>query len=85
MTEIDFHIIGIQIFDRKKEAGQVQSILTNYGCNIRTRLGLHDVYDKDSRSGGIIIIELNGDETEKNRLEDDLSKLEGVNIQKIVF
>ena len=38
-------IIGIKINDRIKEAGKVQQVLTDYGCSIKTRLGLHEVTD----------------------------------------
>lgn len=84
MAEVDFHILGIQITDRKKEAGQVQNTLTNYGCTIRTRLGLTDI-EGNNGSSGIILIDLYGDEAEKARLENDLSKIEGIIVQKMIF
>lgn len=84
MAEIDFHILGIKINDREKEAGQVQNTLTNYGCTIRTRLGLTDNEDEVNKSG-IILLDLYGDEAEKNRLEQDLEKIEGIEVQKMIF
>ena len=40
----DEHIIlGIHITDRLKNAVDVQKVFTEYGCNIKTRVGLHDV------------------------------------------
>ena len=39
----DQHIIlGIHISDRLKNAVDVQKVFTEYGCNIKTRIGLHD-------------------------------------------
>jgi hypothetical protein len=84
MAEIDFHIIGIQITDRNKEAGQVQSTLTSYGNTIRTRLGLTDIED-DSNSSGIILVDLYGDNDEKKRFENDLEKIKGIDVQKMIF
>lgn len=83
MAEIDFHILGIQITDREKEAGQVQNTLTSYGNTIRTRLGLTDI--EGNSSSGIILIDLYGDEAEKERLEADLAKIEGIEVQKMIF
>jgi hypothetical protein len=85
MAEIDFHIIGIQITNREKEAGQVQSKLTNYGGVIKTRLGLNDVFDTKSSNGGIILLDLYGVESEKERLESELEQIEGIDIQKMIF
>ena len=41
----DHRIVGIHVTDRAQAAGRVQEILSKYGKNIRTRLGLHDVHD----------------------------------------
>ena len=39
----DQHIIlGVHITDRLKNAVEVQKVFTEYGCNIKTRIGLHD-------------------------------------------
>ena len=39
----DQHIIlGIHVTDRLKNAVDVQKVFTEYGCNIKTRIGLHD-------------------------------------------
>lgn len=39
----DTHIIlGIHVSDRLKNAVDVQKVFTEYGCNIKTRIGLHD-------------------------------------------
>lgn len=84
MAEIDFHILGIQITDRTKEAGQVQKTLTSYGNTIRTRLGLTDIEDEKT-SSGVILIDLYGDTEEKKRLEEDLSKIEGIDLQRMIF
>ncbi len=35
-------ILGVQVTNRIKNALEVQEILTKFGCNIKTRLGLHE-------------------------------------------
>ena len=37
-----YQIMAIRIYDRDKSAVEVQRVLTEYGCSILTRLGLHD-------------------------------------------
>lgn len=40
----DHIIVGIHVTDRMKNASEVQKIFTEYGCNIKTRLGMHEVH-----------------------------------------
>ena len=35
-------IFGVHLTNRMTEAPRVQQLFTDYGCNIRTRLGIHD-------------------------------------------
>ncbi len=35
-------IMGIKLDNRTQTAIEFQQILTNYGCSIKTRLGLHE-------------------------------------------
>ena len=78
-------ILGIYISDRMKESGQVQYVLTKFGCSIKTRLGLHEVTDGYCATSGIIILELTGDTGECRKLENELLKLENVEVKKMVF
>lgn len=77
-------IIGIRIADREKEAGDVQSILTKYGCIIKTRLGLHEA-EKTCTSQGLILLELTGDTGEQSKLEEELQKVDGVSVKSMTF
>jgi len=78
-------ILGIRITDRQKEAGEVQKTLTRHGCSIRTRLGLHEVSDDYCSTRGLILLELFGENGEQDKLEQELLKLEGVLVRKMVF
>ena len=81
----EVRILGVRITDRKKEAGDVQKVLTNYGCSIRTRLGLHEVSTEICSSKGLLILELIGDKTEQDKLEAALIGVAGVQVRKMVF
>jgi hypothetical protein len=76
-------ILGILV-ERKPEAvPAVQKLLTAYGCNIRTRLGVNEVFFGEP--AGLIILELKGDQRQRDLLEKDLTELKQVHVSKMVF
>jgi hypothetical protein len=82
----DKHIIfGIHINDRVQEIPRVQKLLSEYGCHIKTRLGLHHVDEKFCSPRGLILLEMSGDEARCHEMADKLAAIEGVEIQKMVF
>jgi hypothetical protein len=85
MEHKDIWIIGIHISDRVKNAELIQPILTKFGCTIRTRLGLHNVAEEFSSPTGTILLELTGDPNEFIKLENELLKIEGLGVKKMVF
>ncbi|MFA4964333.1 MAG: hypothetical protein WC709_01670 [Thermoleophilia bacterium] len=81
----DHIILGIHITDRLQHAVDVQKVFTEYGCNIKTRVGLHDV-DADACSpSGIVLIEFFGSDAAATAMADKLNAIEGVHVQKMVF
>jgi len=78
-------ILGVQITDRVKNVLQVQKILTQYGCNIKTRLGLHEMSETACAPSGLLILETHGKEAEILALEKQLKKVKGVKVKKMVF
>lgn len=78
-------ILGIYITDRVLEVSDVQSVLTKFGCSIKTRLGLHEVNDENCARSGIIILELTGSRDEFVKLENELLKIDGLAVKKMVF
>lgn len=83
---MDKHIVlGVHITNRIKDSVRVQQLLTEYGCNIKTRVGLHEVGENICGPGGIIVLEMFGDEKVCLSLADHLNKIDGVEAQKMVF
>lgn len=78
-------ILGVLIHDRQKEAGEVQKLLTKFGCSIKTRLGLHEVTDNLCSTSGLLLLELTGDIVEMDKLEKELQAVEGTQVQKMIF
>jgi len=77
-------IIGVHITNRLKEVKDVQALLTEYGCNVKTRLGLHEV-DKCDSPEGVLLLEMYGEESVCLELADKLNEIEGVETQRMIF
>jgi hypothetical protein len=78
-------VLGIFLEDRVAEAGLVQKVLTEYGCNIKTRIGLHEVDENQCSVNGLILIQLCGDKSKWVTLEAALKKIGGIQIKKMEF
>jgi ACT domain-containing protein len=78
-------VIGIHIPDRIKQATNVQQVLTDYGCSIRTRVGLHEVSDSMCAINGLLLLEMFGKEDEMDAMVKKLQSIEGVDTQYMVF
>ena len=83
MSEI--RVLGVLVSEKSQAAITVQEVLTKYGCNIRTRLGLNELDREQCAGCGLIILELMGDLNESLRLENDLWSIPGVKVQKMIF
>nr|WP_320131129.1 hypothetical protein [uncultured Holophaga sp.] len=81
----DHIILGIHVTDRLREAAELQRILTQYGRNIKTRLGLHEVGGGYDAPGGIILLELVGDMQDLVTLRMKLQAIEGLELEQMVF
>ncbi len=61
----------------------MQACLTKYGCNIRTRLGIHDADATSCSPSGLVLVDVFGAETEEFYRE--LQGLKGVGLQRMDF
>ncbi|MGB8359136.1 MAG: hypothetical protein WCD55_11035 [Bacteroidales bacterium] len=76
-------MLGILVPRRDDLGIQVQAILTTYGCVIRTRLGVNEVYFGEP--AGLIILELTGDRQQYVSLERALREIDDIAIGRICF
>ena len=75
-------ILGVHVAQRTKHTPKVQQILSDYGCSIRTRIGLHDASDGFCSPNGLIVLEV----VEKaGELAAALARVPGVTVKKMVF
>lgn len=76
-------ILGLLVERAPEVVISVQKILTSYGCNIRTRLGVNELFF--GQSAGMIILELKGDIKQRLLLEKDMKALQKVHVRTMVF
>lgn len=78
-------ILGILVFDRIKEAGRTQEVLSKHASIIRTRLGFHELSEQICSRLGTILLILHGNSDEWHKLEDDLADIGGIEVKRMAF
>ncbi len=78
-------ILGIKIFDRIKESGFTQEILTRYSPFITTRLGFHEVTDNLCSREAYIVLHIKDKDSESEKMREELELLGGIQIREMVF
>jgi hypothetical protein len=78
-------VLGIKIIDRIKEAGLTQGTLSRHASLITTRLGFHEVTDSVCSREAYIILHLNGDPADSDKLVSDLNQLGGIELREMKF
>jgi len=79
-------ILGVNVPSFSKNSGDIQKVFTEFGCNIRTRIGLHNVTDGVCTPNGLIILEVIGGEKIADSLTEKLLKVNSeLEIKKMVF
>lgn len=64
-------IIGVTLENRIETSVEFQKLITKFGCEIRTRIGLHPSREDICLNRGIVLLEISG---EANLLKEELSK-----------
>ncbi len=86
MAEKLTHIVlGVHITTRQVNAAKVQELLTEYGCNIKTRIGLHHTHEAVCSTNGLMLLHMGGDENVCLELGDKLNAITGITVKKMVF
>lgn len=78
-------ILLILVGDRQKSAVEVQKILTEMGCSVKTRLGIHDAAPEACANTGLIILELVGDPAQKEEVAQKLSTVPSVSVELVTM
>lgn len=86
MEERKKHLIfGVHVTERLSHVPQVQKLFSEFGCYIKTRLGLHEVSEGMCSTNGLMLLEMYGDEKKCYELLHALNKVEGVEAKAMEF
>lgn len=77
-------IFGIRLDNRTQTAIDFQKVLTNFGCSIKTRLGLHDVNNNVCAPNGLILLEVI-DDAEAMKMKEELLEIPNLELQSMKF
>lgn len=77
-------IMVIKVNQRVQNAEMLQKVLSNYGCSIRTRLGLHEAGIGDScANDGLILLQLAVGSADFAAFAAELNAIHGVVAQLV--
>ncbi len=79
------YVLGLYLTNRVENATDLQKILTECGCYIKTRLGLHEVSENVCAPSGLVLLELFGGDEAALAMEAKLKTVKGLQVQKMVF
>ena len=75
-------ILGVHVAQRTKHTAKVQKILSDFGCSIRTRVGLHEAGDGACSPNGLILLDV---VDRAGELAAALAQVPGVVVKKMIF
>lgn len=83
----DHIIIGVHVSNRVQQAIELQKVFTEFGCSIKTRVGLHDTDANACSTTGVILLEIFNKDGEDKSIEmlDRFNAIEGIDAQKMRF
>jgi len=81
----DYTLVAVKIGQREKSAIEVQKLLTEFGCSIKIRLGLHDVPSDACSPAGLLILQVIDTEANINSFLAKLNVVEEVTAKSLVI
>jgi len=80
-----FSILGVYVGNRVKSSQMLQKALTDCGCSIKLRIGLHEVDEKTCAVNGLIILQVFGGAKASGVIKRNLKKIPGVKVKEMLF
>lgn len=78
-------ILGVNVTSFAQNSGEVQKVFSEFGCSIRTRLGLHDAAENICAPNGLILVEFVGGDEKAREMTEKLTALQGIEVKRMDF
>ncbi|BES64400.1 hypothetical protein SANA_08390 [Gottschalkiaceae bacterium SANA] len=82
---MNYKLVIIKNENREESATRMQQMLTDFGCYIKVRLGLHDVPADICSPSGLLVLEVVAEEAKIQELVDQLNGLSRVTAQMVII
>ncbi|MDR1522767.1 MAG: hypothetical protein LBS29_02235 [Endomicrobium sp.] len=79
------NILILSVEQRKACAVKIQEVLTSSGCEIKTRLGIHDSSSQKCSQKGLIILEIIAEKLDIDNLVSQLQKIDYVKVKFVTI
>ena len=73
-------IIGIRLLSRSKNVNVFQNILSEFGCYIKTRIGLHHLNQGFCSDDGVILLEFTGNNEVLQKMKSKFNSINDVKL-----
>lgn len=80
-----YYIIGLRVNHRTGNAVKLQEVLTQFGCNIKLRVGLHETSEQFCSDDGIILLQVCGEQQTIENMLTSFNEVEGVKAKMLVL
>ena len=78
-----YYIVGLRVNHRHANAAKLQTLLTEYGCDIRLRVGLHETNGDSCSDDGVILLQVCGDQEKVAQILAAFNALTGVSAKML--
>ena len=78
-----YYIIGLRGNHRTANTGNLQNVLTKFGCNIKLRVGLHETDEDYCSDDGVIMLQACGDQAAISDMLAAFNAVEGVSAKML--
>lgn len=82
---MEYKLVLVKVDQRTDSAEMVQKILTDFGCSIKVRLGLHDVPCNTCSPTGLIFLQVSGDDEPVKEMMTELNSVDNVTAKYITI
>ncbi|MDC7224514.1 MAG: hypothetical protein PQJ60_12290 [Spirochaetales bacterium] len=82
---MEYKLVAVKIGKREDTATAVQALLTDFGCNIKVRLGLHDLPEGACSPSGLVILQVTADGDELEKFLNDLNGVDEVTAKSLIL
>jgi len=82
---MDYKIVAVKVGNREGVAQDMQRILTEHGCSIKVRLGLHDLPANACSPAGLVLMEVEGEDADIGAMVKKLDALPETSARYLVI